>query len=132
MLSNIHPLLSGELLLHLDRMGHSDAVVIADAHFPAWRLGTRVVELRAASVTDTLAAIVTVLPLDDDPAVDGMTPGGTLEVHDAIAASASVPQLRLLDRFAFYDVARDAYLFVRTGDTRTYANAIVRKGIVSA
>ena len=35
MLEGIHPLLSGELLHHLDDMGHSDAVVIADAHFPA-------------------------------------------------------------------------------------------------
>ena len=33
MLDGIHPLLSGELLMHLDAMGHSDSVVIADAHF---------------------------------------------------------------------------------------------------
>ena len=41
MLKGIHPILSGELLAHLDAMGHSDAVVLADAHFPADRLATR-------------------------------------------------------------------------------------------
>ena len=40
MLTGIHPLLTGELLAHLDAMGHSDAVVLADAHFPADRLAT--------------------------------------------------------------------------------------------
>jgi L-fucose mutarotase len=129
-LSNIHPLLTGELLLHLDRMGHSDAVVLTDAHFPAWRIGTRVVDLPGISVTDALAAIVTVLPLDDAPAVDVMTPGERLAVHDEIATAAGVGDIRLLDRYAFYEESVGAYLFVRTGETRTYANALVRKGIV--
>ena len=39
MLEGIHPLLTGALLHHLDDMGHSDAVVIADAHFPAAAVG---------------------------------------------------------------------------------------------
>ena len=130
MLSNIHPLLTGELLLHLDRMGHSDAVVLTDAHFPAWRIGTRVIDLPGVSVTDALAAIVTVLPLDDVPAVDVMTPGERLAVHDEIATAAGVGDIRLLDRYAFYEESAGAYLFVRTGETRTYANALVRKGIV--
>ena len=41
MLTGINPLLTGELLWHLDAMGHSDAVVIADAHFPAAALADR-------------------------------------------------------------------------------------------
>lgn len=40
-LTGIHPILTGELLAHLDAMGHSDAVVLADAHFPADRLASR-------------------------------------------------------------------------------------------
>ena len=132
MLNNIHPLLTGELLMHLDRMGHSDAVVLTDAHYPAWRMGTRVVDLPGISVTDALAAIVTVLPLDDHPAVDGMTPGERLAVHDDITAAAGAGDIRLLDRYAFYEASADAYLFVRTGETRTYANALVRKGIVTS
>lgn len=129
-LRNIDPLLTGELLLHLDRMGHSDAVVVTDAHYPAWRIGSRVIDLPGTSIVAVLASIATVLPLDDDPAVDGMTPGENLPVHDDIAAAAGVTQLRLLDREAFYRESQTAYLFVRTGETRTYANAIIRKGIV--
>ena len=132
MLRDIHPLLTGELLLHLDRMGHSDAVVVTDAHYPAWRIGTRVIDLPGTSIVDVLTAIATVLPLDDEPAVDGMTPGERLPVHDDIAAAAGVAELRLLDREGFYRASETAYLFVRTGETRTYANAIVRKGIVTA
>lgn len=68
MLEGINPLLTGELLLHLDRMGHSDSVVIADAHFPAWALGDRVVDLPGTTTPEVVAAIRTVLPLDDAPA----------------------------------------------------------------
>jgi L-fucose mutarotase len=39
--------------------------------------------------------------------------------------------VRFVDRHDFYDVAADAFLIVRTGETRTYGNAILRKGVVS-
>ena len=35
MLQGINPLLTGELLKRLGEMGHSEAVVVVDAHFPA-------------------------------------------------------------------------------------------------
>ncbi|MGF3056227.1 RbsD/FucU domain-containing protein [Microbacterium sp. YY-01] len=134
MLEGIHPLLSGELLLHLDRMGHSDAVVVADAHFPAWRLGARVVELPGTSVPHVVAALRTVLPLDDAPALDLMqsSDGSVLDVqHEIMAAAATTQQTtRFIERFEYYDVAADAYLMVRTGETRKYANALIRKGVV--
>ena len=38
--------------------------------------------------------------------------------------------MRFLDRHSFYDVAAEAYLIVRTGETRTYGNVILRKGVV--
>ena len=87
MLEGIHPLLSGELLHHLDDMGHSDAVVIADAHFPAAAVATRLVNLPGATTPDVLRAIRTVVP-------------------------------------------RAAFLVIRTGETRTYGNAVLRKGVV--
>ena len=39
--------------------------------------------------------------------------------------------MRFLDRHEFDDVAADAYLIVRTGETRTYGDAILRKGVVA-
>jgi L-fucose mutarotase len=133
MLSGIHPLLTGPLLAHLDAMGHSDAVVLADAHFPAHRLGTRVLDLPGVATPDLMAAIRTVVPLDDAPAVDLMaTPDGEqLPVQKELIASAGTSDVRFIDRFAFYDAAAPAYLIVRTGETRVYGNAILRKGVVA-
>jgi len=132
-LSGINPLLTGPLLAHLDAMGHSDAVVLADAHFPAHRLGARVLDLPGVTTPDLMAAIRTVLPLDDAPAVDLMaTPDGErLPVQEGLIAAAGTQDVRFLDRYAFYDAAAPAYLIVRTGETRVYGNAILRKGVVT-
>ncbi|GGM60998.1 RbsD/FucU family protein [Microbacterium saperdae] len=134
MLEGINPLLTGELLLHLDRMGHSDSVVIADAHFPAWALGARVVDLPGTSTPEVVAAIRSVLPLDDAPGIDLMTSadGTVLDVqHELMAAAGTtVDSTRFVERFAYYEVARSAYLLVRTGETRKYGNALLRKGVV--
>lgn len=134
MLEGIHPLLSGELLLHLDAMGHSDAVVVADAHFPAAAVGRRVVVLPGTTTPEVLAALRTVIPLDDSPSLDLMTSadGGVLEVQRALmdAAGTDAASTRFIDRFDYYDLARDAFLIVRTGETRKYGNALLRKGVV--
>ncbi|HEY4225707.1 MAG TPA: RbsD/FucU domain-containing protein [Pseudolysinimonas sp.] len=133
MLSGIHPLLSGSLLHHLDEMGHSEAVVIVDAHFPARGLATRLVELPGTSATVVVAAIRTVLPLDDVAPLDLMAaPGGPLPIHQELTAASGleVGRAAFVERYEFYERAAAAYLIVRTGEQRTYANALVRKGIV--
>lgn len=134
MLQGIHPLLTGELLLHLDAMGHSDEVVIADAHFPAAALGERIVVVPGVSTPELLAAIRTVIPLDDAPSLDLMTSadGEVLEVqHELMRAAGTTAQTtRFIDRFAYYEAARGAFLIVRTGETRKYGNALLRKGVV--
>ena len=134
MLEGINPLLTGELLLHLDRMGHSDAVVIADAHFPAWALGERVIDLPGTTTPEVLAAIRTVIPLDDAPGLDLMesADGEVLDVQQELmrAAGTTVESTRFVERFAYYELAAPAYLMVRTGETRKYGNALLRKGVV--
>jgi L-fucose mutarotase len=134
MLTGVHPILTGDLLGHLDAMGHSDAVVLADAHFPAARLAARLVAVPGLSAPEVLAAVRTVIPLDDAPGLDLMaTPDGeTLPVQQELtAASGAGPaDVRYLDRHAFYDIAASAYLIVRTGETRVYGNAVLRKGVV--
>ena len=135
MLSGISPLLTGALLMHLDEMGHSDSVVIADAHFPSARLARRFVDLPGTSATDVVAAIRYLLPLDDDAPLDLMAPpdGARLPIHDQLIAAARIGagEPRLVDRFAYYGLAADAFVIVRTGERRTYANALLRKGIVA-
>jgi L-fucose mutarotase len=134
MLQGIHPLLTGELLMHLDEMGHSDTVIIVDAHFPASRLAERLITLPGTTSPDVLEAVRSVLPLDDTPAVDLMTSadGSLLDVQRELLSAAGVAEdeVRFVNRFAFYDDAEDAYVIIRTGETRTYGCVIVRKGLV--
>lgn len=136
MLTAINPILTGSLLAHLDAMGHSDAVVLADAHFPADRLAHRLLVFPGLSTPDVLAAVRSVVPLDDAPALDLMTSaeGSRLPVQDELiaAAGATAQDVQFLDRHDFYDAAADAYLIVRTGETRTYGNVILRKGVVTS
>jgi L-fucose mutarotase len=134
-LKGIHPLLTGELLAHLDAMGHSDAVVLADAHFPAHQLGVRTLTFPGVGTPELLTAVGTVLPLDDAPALDLMSAAepGVLPMQQELIAAAGVDPsaVRYLDRQAFYTEAGTAYLIVRTGETRVYGNAILRKGLVT-
>lgn len=136
MLTGISPILTGELLAVLDAMGHSDAVAVADAHFPAQRLGRRCIDLPAVGAADVLRAIRSVVPLDDDPAVDLMrsADGEQLPVQTALLAAAgrTADTVRFLGRQAFYDEAAAAVAVVRTGETASYGNALLRKGLVAA
>lgn len=140
MLLNIDPVLTGELLLALDEMGHTDSVVVADAHFPASRIaalaGAACIDVPGLSTPRVLAAVRSVLPPDaDGDALDLMdAPGGLLEVQSELieAAGLTLETTNIVERFAFYDVAAKASLIIRTGETRIYGNAIFRKGVVPA
>ncbi len=134
MLTGVHPLLTGELLWRLDQMGHSDAVVVTDAHFPARRNGQHSLVLPAVTAPDLIAAIRTVLPLDSGVAVDLMrTPDGlTALQHEMLeAAGVGASGADPLERAEFYARADAAFLAVRTGETRPFGNLILRKGLVS-
>ncbi len=135
MLLNIDPVLTGQLLHALDEMGHTDAVVVADAHFPAARIGRgrTVVDLPGLSTPRVLKAIASVMPPDTADALDLMeAPGGLLEVQAELieAAGLTLQATNLVERFAFYDRAAEAVLIIRTGETRIYGNALFRKGVV--
>jgi len=137
MLSGIHPLLNGELLLALDQMGHGNVVVVADANFPAHQLGLEVVDLPGLGAAAVVQAIRTVLPLDtfEGPSVTLMSTadGQRVAVQDELVAAAAAPEERVeeVGRFDFYEVAAEAALVVRTGETRSYGNLALRKGIVT-
>ncbi|MFF2390604.1 RbsD/FucU family protein [Agromyces sp. NPDC058104] len=137
MLTGIHPILHGELLAALDRLGHGDELVVADANFPAHRLGAVVVEVPGLSAASVVEAVRTVVPADayDGASVLLMTAEGDERPavqHELIAASA-VPAERVdeLERFAFYDRAAGARLIIRSGELRPYGNLILRKGVVN-
>lgn len=134
MLLNLDPVLTGRMLLALDEMGHGDAVVIADAHFTAAKLARKhLIDLPGLTAPRVLTAIRTVVVPDTyGPALDLMEcPDGLLPVQQELidAAVLNGAESRFIERFAFYDLAAEAELIIRTGETRIYGNAILRKGV---
>jgi L-fucose mutarotase len=134
MLLNLDPVLTGQLLMVLDEMGHGDAVVIADAHFTASKLAKKhLIDLPGLSSPRVLRAIRSVMVPDTyGPALDLMeSPDGLLPVQQELVAAAGLTQeeARMVERFAFYDLAAEAEVIIRTGETRIYGNALFRKGV---
>jgi len=140
MLRGISPLVSPELLGLLSRMGHGDEIVLADAHFPGDTYGQRVVRADGLMIADLLDAILPLLVLDsyvDSPVfMMDAVPGDTLDpaVEGAYRAAIDrvypkTPVIQHVERFAFYDQAREAFAVVMSGDTAKYGNIILKKGV---
>jgi len=140
MLKGISPLFSPELLATLYRMGHGDEIVLADAHFPGNSVNDIVIRADGLKVADLLDAILPLFALDDyvdDPVVmmacvpgDEPDPEVEADYQAAIKRHApDSPQIRFIERFAFYDRARSAFAVVMTGETRKYGNVILKKGV---
>ena len=138
MLTGIHPILAGELLAALDRLGHGDELVVADANFPAHRVGAQVVEAPGLPSPAVVEAIRTVVPLDgyegESVLLMAAEGGERLAVQHELVEAASAPADRVaeLERFGFYERAAAARLVVRTGELRPYGNLLLRKGVVNA
>ena len=140
MLKGISPLLSPELLAALYRMGHGDEVVLADAHFPGHSINDLVIRADGLKIADLLDAILPLFALDeyvDDPVVmmacvPGDEPDPEVEADYRAAINSHAPdspKIRFIERFAFYDRAKTAFLVVMTGETRKYGNIILKKGV---
>ena len=125
------------------RMGHGDEIVFADAHFPAESLGPRAIRADGLLIADLLYAVLPLFELDafvDDPIVmmapvDGDTtdPEVAASYRKVIDAhSPNTPPIIEIERFAFYERARQAFAIVATGDTAKYGNIILKKGVTPA
>lgn len=141
MLKGIDPLLTGELLRHLDQLGHGDVLGLVDRNFPAYRYGRPVVDLRGADTAAAATALLSVLPLDGfvEHSVHRMEIDGEPETeHEATQALARVAAdaegravaIAPVERFAFYEQAREAAVFVQTSETVPYSCYLLRKGVV--
>jgi L-fucose mutarotase len=141
MLKRLDPLLNADLLYVLRAMGHGDDLVIVDANFPAMTMGRRVVRMDGVSATRALEAVLSVMPLDDfvDDACARMQvvddPDAVPEICDEFQsiidrAAGSRFQLARIERFAFYERARQAFALVQTGETRLYGNVLLKMGVV--
>lgn len=143
MLKGISPLLSPELLKVLCEMGHGDELVIADGNFPAESIGKNAIVIRADGhgVPEMLDAILQLIPLDqyvDQPAAlmkvvpgDPVVPVIWDEYRALLKKHGEDPdKVKMMERFAFYDRAKNAYAVIATGETAIYANVLLKKGVV--
>ena len=140
MLKGISPLLGPQLLATLCEMGHGDELVLADAHFPAASVGRRLVRADGLRIPDLLEAILPLFELDsyvETPvAMMAVVPGDAADpaveraYREVLARHAPrVAAPSRVERFAFYERARQAFAVVATGDTAKYANLILKKGV---
>ena len=141
MLINIDPILSPELLHALRSMGHGDKLVLADANFPSAALAKKLIRLDGANIPNAAKAILSVLPLDSfvDYPIERMeiddNPDEINDVHqdliDVLKNSAGDKwKVGSIERFKFYEEAKQAYLIVSTTDARAFGCFIITKGVI--
>ena len=142
MLIGIDPLLGPECLDTLRAMGHGDALVLADANYPASSTAQRLVRMDGSSMLRALGAVLSVLPVDDFepmPLVSMQVVGKPELVPPVVKEMQALvdrvvpgaPHIAAVERFAFYALAKTAYAVIATGERAFYGNLIIRKGVIA-
>jgi L-fucose mutarotase len=147
MLKGIDPLLSADILWVLAAMGHGDDIAIVDGNHPAETIASattshKLVRLPGITMERAVAAVLTVLPIDDftDDPVRRMEVVGKPDEIPAVqsavqaeintAAGRALP-MRGIERHAFYVAARAAFAVIQCGDARPYGCFLIRKGVIA-
>lgn len=146
MLKGLDPRLNAEVLYALRAMGHGDTLIIADTNFPSDTIARQTVLgelLRMDNLTSAEAAeaVLSVLPLDtfvDDFAGRMEIVGNPEEIAPVQAevqavidkAEGKPREMTGIERFAFYDMAKQAYAVIQTGERRFYGCFMLRKGVI--
>ena len=143
MLKGIPSILSPELLCALSQMGHGDELVIADGNFPCHSVGKNSIVIHADGhgVPEILDAVLQFFPLDtytekpvglmavvkgdnvETPIWD--TYNELLNKHDP-----EHHDIEYIERFDFYERAKNAFLIIATSEQALYANILLKKGVV--
>lgn len=146
MLKGLNPMLDADVLYALRAMGHGDDLIVADTNFPsdsvahATVLGT-LLRMGNTTAAQAVEAILSVMPLDtfvEDSAArmeivgaPDEIPPVQQEVQRAIdAAEGKAWPMVSIERFAFYERARQAYCVIQTGERRFYGCFALRKGVI--
>lgn len=140
MLKGIPSIISPELLKILMEMGHGDTIVIADGNFPSNTCGQRVVRLDGHNVPEILEAILKLFPLDtysEKPvSLMSVVPGDDVvptvwDTYETIIKNNfdKFTSFGFIERFAFYEKAKEAYAVIATSENALYANVILTKGV---
>jgi L-fucose mutarotase len=146
MLKGIDPLLNSEVLGALRAMGHGDDLIIADTNFPSdsiarqTRFG-RLLRIDNTTAAEAVRAVLSVYPLDsfvDDAAArmeivgaPAEIPPVQAEVQKEIDRAEGKPWPMIgVERYAFYERAKQAYAVIQTGERRFYGCFAFRKGVI--
>lgn len=141
MLKGISNVISPELLKILMEMGHGDELVIADGNFPAASVARRLVRADGLGCTPLLDAILQLLPLDpyvEKPvALMAVVPGDPYQPviweeyrHVILKHEPGFKEFEYVERFAFYERAKQAYAVLASSEMALYANIILKKGVI--
>ena len=144
MLKGINPLLNADVLHVLRAMGHGDDLIIADTNFPSDSVARQTVYGRRlridAPAADVVQAVLSVMPIDtfvNDAAarMEVVDEPETIlpvmeEVQSQVAAMGGPNPMLPIERFSFYDRAKQAYAVIQTGERRFYGCFAFRKGVI--
>ena len=145
MLKGINPLLNADVLQVLRAMGHGDDLIIADTNFPAESVAKVTAHGRLLRIDrnapEVAKAVLSVFPIDTfvDDAVACMevvgSPGEVLDVQNEVqreidAAHGAPLPLVPVERFAFYERAKNAYAVIQTHERRFYGCFALCKGVL--
>ena len=144
MLKGINPLLNADVLRVLRAMGHGDDLIIADTNFPSDSVAKKTVYGRLlridANAAEVVEAVLSLMPIDtfvDDAAARMEVvgePAAILPVMDEVQAKVSAAEgpnpMMSIERFAFYERAKNAYAVIQTGERRFYGCFAFRKGVI--
>jgi L-fucose mutarotase len=141
MLIGISASIGPDLLAALDRMGHGDEIVLADAFFPGHSVNPVVYRADGVRIPDLLDGILSLISLDEyvGKPVAMMAAAGSDTLDPAVAKTyrtiidrhwPRTPPIDFVERFAFYERAKKAFVVVMTGETVKYGNIILKKGVI--
>ncbi|MFV2093439.1 MAG: RbsD/FucU family protein [Hyphomicrobiales bacterium] len=146
MLKTIDPRLNADVLYALRAMGHGDVVVVCDTNFPADSVARqtvlgRLLRMEGTTAGEAMAAILSVMPLDGF-IEDGDMRMEIIDAPDEIPPVQAEVQVSIdaaegkswpmgsVERFAFYEKAKQAYCVIQTGERRFYGCFLFSKGVI--
>jgi len=131
-------------------MGHGDEIVLADAHFPTSSVcrakGAKEIRCDGLKIPELLDAILNLFPLDHyvpyPVAIMKVTPNDLVlfalgppiwkQFREVVGKhSKNEVAFEEMERFAFYERAKNAYVVVHTGELSHYGNIILTKGVIN-
>jgi L-fucose mutarotase len=127
-------------------MGHGDDLVICDVNHPAATIAAattygKLVDMAGCDIPTAARAILTLMPLDTfvpapvtrmqvvgDPTAERPIFARMQAVADS--AEGRPVGMQALERFAFYEAAKQAFAIIRTADSGPYGCFILKKGVI--